>query len=81
MEVYTIKGLYYGKIGEEKNPTYYGTLQNAIRYANNSHFIHYGEDVKICVGNCVVAIQKWNKKVDEIGEYYEAEDWKIINQG
>ena len=81
MTTYTIKGLYIGKYGEEKNPTYYGTLQGAIEYATNCGFTHKGEDVKVCIGDYVVAIQKWNKKKDEIGDYYEPENWKVRRNG
>lgn len=77
MTTFTIKGLYVG----EKEVTYYGTLQGAMKYADTSNFIHYGEDLKICVGETVMAIQKWNKKVDEAGEYYEPEEWKIVKRG
>lgn len=78
MKVYTIKGLYLGS--GKQNPTYFGTLKDCIRYANNNsqQFTFYGEDVKICVGDTVVAIQKWNKKQDEIGDYWEAEEWQIL---
>lgn len=81
MTVYTIKGLYIGRYGEEKNPTYYGTLRDAIKYANNSQFTSHGEDIKICIGDYVVAIQKAIKKVDEIGEYIERENWKVRRNG
>lgn len=81
MTTYTIKGLYIGRIGEEKNPTYFGTLQGAISYAESSNFTYYGEDIKICIGDYVVAIQKAIKKVDEIGEYTEHENWKVRKNG
>ena len=79
MTVYTIKGLYIGKYGEEKNPTYFGTLGDAVRYASNTYnFTHKGEDVVICEGETPKAIQKWVKKVDEIGEYYEPLEWEVL---
>ena len=77
MTTFTIKGLYIGRYEERKNPTYYGTLKGAMKYADTSNFIHYGEDIKVCVGETVMAIQKWNKKVDDVGEYYEPEKWEI----
>ena len=81
MNTYTIKGLYVGKVGEEFNPTYFGRLMDCIRYVDNNHFTHYGEDVKICIGDYVVAIQKWTKKFDEVGEYFEAEPWQVRKNG
>ena len=80
LNVYTIKGLYVGRVGEEFNPTYFGTLKDCMRYIDNNHFTHYGEDVIICLGDTPVAIQKWNKKFDDLGEYYEAEEWKKVGR-
>ena len=84
MTTYTIKGLYVGcrRLGEEREVTYFGTLKDCMRYVdNNSHrFTHYGEDVKICVGDTVVAIQRWVKGIDEAGEYWEAQDWERVGK-
>lgn len=76
MTVYKIKGLYLNG----GNPTYYGTLKDAIKYVDNrGHmFIHRGEDVVICEGETPKAIQKWIKKVDEFGEYYEPLEWEVL---
>ena len=81
MKVYTIKGLYVGPYKNEKNPTYFGTLEGAIKYADNSNFTYYGEDIKICIDDYVVAIQKAVKKVDEAGEYIERQKWQVRKNG
>lgn len=82
MTTYTIKGLYLGKFGEEKNPTYFGTLRDCMRYVDNNscHFTHYGEDIEICVGDTVVAIQRWIKRTDEVGDYWEAQEWEMVGR-
>lgn len=77
-KLYTIKGLYVGKYGEEKNPTYYGSLDGAIKYASNSTFTHYGEDVVICIGDEDFAIQRWFEIEDEGGKGYESEGFVKI---
>lgn len=77
-KTYTLKGLYVGKYGEEKNPTYYGTLDGAIQYASNSMFTHHGEDVIICIGEEDFAIQRWFEVNDETGKGYETEGFVKI---
>lgn len=73
METYTIKGLY---LNNGKNPTYYGTLEGAMRYANGTHnFIHRGENIEICIGDTIKARQVWEKKTDELGDYWEPHQW------
>lgn len=77
--VYTIKGLYIGRYGEEKNPTYAGTLENAMHYADQSHnFSSYGEDIRICLGDEVMAVKRKIAKIDEIGYCHESEPWRIL---
>lgn len=77
-KTYTLKGLYVGKHGEEKNPTYYGTLDGAIQYASNSFFTHHGEDVIICIGEEDFAIQRWFEVNDETGKEYVTEGFVKI---
>ncbi len=77
MTIFTIKGLY---LNNGENPTYFGTLNGAIKYASSSQFIHIGEDVVICEGETPMAIQKWIKGVDESGEYWEPQKWKMIGR-
>lgn len=74
--VFTIKGLYLNF--ERKNPTYYGSLKGCINYVNNNQhdFLHFGEDIQICLGDEVLATQKCITQYDEIGEYCIFEDWK-----
>lgn len=78
MTVYTIKGLSLNRDGV--NPTYYGNLKDAIKYVNNhSHeFIQYQSNIIICEGETPKAIQKWIKKIDEVGEYYEPLEWEVV---
>lgn len=77
MKQFVIKGVYL----KGKNPTYYGTLDGCIEYVNNENFTFYGEDIEIYDGDYIVAIQKWIKKVDSVGEYWESQEWiKIKNK-
>jgi len=79
MRLFVIKGLYYGKTGQEQNPTYYGNLEGCMNYVdiNFSHWTYKGETIEIYTSNIKVATKSFVKKVDEAGEYYEATDWKV----
>lgn len=78
---WTIVGYCVGQFGFERYVTYYGTLSEAIRYADNEgyKFTHYGDEtVEIREGDTVYARQEWEHGYDEAGEYYAPKEWQQL---
>ena len=81
MRLFVIKGLYYGKQGQEQNPTYYGKLEDCLKYVDNNfyHWAYKGENINVYTSNIKVATKSLVDKGD-INDCYKDVGWEMTKK-